>query len=837
MMWGGDERALDGTGFAQPALFAVQVALFRLLESWGVRADYVAGHSVGEVSAAYVSGVLSLADACALVAARARLMQALPAGGVMVAVGVGEEQVVPLLGEGVSVAAVNGPSAVVISGQERAVLAVAERLGGGRRLRVSHAFHSALMEPMLAEFGRVAGGIAFGPARIPLVSTVTGGLAGAELLGDPGYWVRQVRDTVRFADGVRALRDAGASAFLELGPDGGLAAAAQQCLDGDQHGAGDDVVVVPALRRDRPEEAALATALARLHVAGVPVQWAGWFAGTGARRVDLPTYPFQRERFWPRPAVHGGDVVSAGLTPAGHPLLGAAVPLAGSDGVVFTSRLSLQAHPWLADHTVGGMVLFPGTGFLELAVRAGDQVGCGRVEELTLAAPLVLTADSAAVLQVSVGEADEAGARRVRFHARPEHAPDQPWTEHAAGVLVAGGQGGGFELPAWPPADAAAADLDGFYEQTGYGPVFRGLRAVWRRGGEAFAEVELAGEAAADAAFFGLHPALLDAVLHAIGFAGVGPDGVPLLPFSWSGVSLHAAGASRLRARITKLDDTSVSVVAVDAAGAAVVSVESLTLLPPSVPRAAAAGGAGLLRLEWVPAAPVEDAGAPRCVVLGADGFGVAGSVASLQEATGEEAAVLVAVGGAGSVPEAAHELAGRVLGLVQQWLADGRFSGSRLVFVTRGATTGQDVAAGAVWGLVRSAQAEHPGRFVLVDVDVDEGGPLPLPQILGCDETQFVVRGGVLLVGRLARLDNAAREDLAPPRRWDSDGTVLITGGAGGLGRELARHLVAGHGVRHLLLASRRGLQAPGAAGLAAELSGLGAQVSIAACDLADRQ
>ncbi|MFF8848046.1 SDR family NAD(P)-dependent oxidoreductase, partial [Streptomyces sp. NPDC015127] len=869
VVWGADAGLVERTGWAQPGLFAIEVALFRLLESLGVRPHFVLGHSVGEVAAAHVAGVLSLDDACRLVAARGRLMEALPAGGVMVAVRAGEAQVLPLVNEHVGLAAVNGPDSVVISGAEDAVSQVVERLEAQghrtRRLAVSHAFHSPLMEPMLAEFAAVAEDLSYARPQIPFVSTLTGGLVGEEI-ADPGYWVRHVREPVRFADGITELAAQGVGVFLEVGPDAVLSTMAEDCLSDDT-----DAVLVPAQRRDRNEPHTLLTALGRLHTHGLDIDWPGTLTGRRTRHIDLPTYPFQRQRYWQpeRPASAGPGAL--GLVSAEHPLLGAAVPLAGSDAVVFTGRLSVQTHPWLADHEVGGSTLFPGTGFVELALAAGEQAGCHVLEELVLAAPLIMPEQGAATIQVSLGAPDDSGARTVSVHSRTDDT--LPWTRHADGALGAGTRPDTARLSEWPPPGAVTVPVGDAYATMlsrgyGYGPVFRGLTAAWQRGDELFAEVVLPEQAHVDAGRFALHPALLDASLHVMGVArdGLGDGdgdggGATVLPFSWSGVAVHAHGAHGLRVRITPAGDRAVALDLADLSGVPVASIGSLALREITAEQLAASrrGHDALFRIDWTPVTPVAS-GRPvpetsgwATVGRGDDcAYADVAALAAAAEAGAPAPDVVVwrAAPAASGVPDDVRATVAEALAAVQLWLADPRFTASTLVITTEGAMNSDDTEVtlhqAPVWGLVRAAQAENPGRFVLADIDGT--GASALGAAVASGEPELMIRAGRVLVPRLVREPQPADAPPAAPVPLDPDappaapvpldphGTVLITGGTGGLGAIVAKHLVTAHGIRHLVLTSRRGPDAPGAARLRAELAELGADARVVACDVGDR-
>ncbi|WP_327028050.1 SDR family NAD(P)-dependent oxidoreductase [Micromonospora sp. NBC_01740] len=879
-----EAELLDQTVFTQAGLFAVEVALFRLVGSYGVVPDFVGGHSIGEVAAAHVAGVLSLADAAALVAARGRLMQALPTGGGMLAVAAAEADVLATLDglADVGVAAVNGPTSVVVSGAVEALDEV-ERLwkdrgARTRRLTVSHAFHSPLMEPMLAEFRAVLAGLTFAAPTLPIVSNVTGALADADEIRTADYWVRHVRQAVRYADGVTALRAAGADTFLEIGPQSVLTAMAADILPGD-----DGVLAVAVQRKDRPAVHGLLAGLAELHAHGVAVDWQPWFADTGARRVDLPTYAFQHQRYWPEAgAGWTGDVTAFGLRPAQHPLLGAAVGVAHAEGFLFTGRLARRTHPWISDHVVFDTVLLPGTGFVELALQAGAHVGADHVRELTLESPLILPETGGVDIQLWIGPADETGCRSVSLHSAQDGEPDEgerAWTRNASGVLASGpavpsGPAGWSDLTTWPPPGATEVGTDDLYlnlaaQGYDYGPSFIALRSAWRRGDDLFAELALPEAPAAEAGGYGLHPALLDAALHTLGLTTPAgepsgadmPPGYGRLPFSWNDVALHGAGAAAARVRVSHTGPDSISLLLTDVTGAPVISVGSLVLRPVSADQLRTAGGGGaesLFRVEWAPLALPAGPSTVDWAVIGdaaalTDAVAATGTTVAayadlsalataMDDGTGAPGVLVVPFldpPASADVPGAVAEVTHRALAVLQQFLAEERYADSRLVVLTSGAVANEwdtdltDLAGAAVIGLLRSAQSENPDRFVLVDVDDIAGCAAALVPAVATDEPQVVIRAGVAAGARLTRVPAPSEPPAAP---FDGNGTVLITGATGTLGQLMSRHLVDTYGVRHLILTSRRGRAAGGVAELCAELESLGVSVTVAACDVADR-
>ncbi|WP_329340037.1 SDR family NAD(P)-dependent oxidoreductase [Streptomyces sp. NBC_00663] len=856
------EAWLEQVDVVQPVLWAVMVSLAEVWRSYGVEPAAVIGHSQGEIAAACVAGALSLQDAAKVVALRSKAIRALSGRGGMVSVSLGIEAVQERLTawDGrLAVAAVNGPAMVVVSGDADALdelLAVCEADGvRARRIAVDYASHCAHVEEIEDVLLRELAGITPRAAQVPFYSTVTAEVLDTTAL-DAGYWYRNLRQTVRFADTVRALLDDGFRLFVESSAHPVLTMGVEQTAEAHVNSP---VTAVGSLRRDEGGLERFLTSAAEAFVGGAPVDWAVLFDGTGARRIDLPTYAFQHQHYWIEADTRQGDVTSAGLSSADHPLLGAAVALPASDGALLTGRLSLRTHPWLADHAVAGVTLLPGTAFVELALRAGDAVGCDRVEELTLEAPLVLPEVGGVQVQVVLDGPGDGGRRELGVYSRRDDASDGAWTRHASGILAASQAEGPLaeaELGVWPPAGAREVECEDLYERlaaTGltYGPAFRGLNRAWRRGDEVFAEVALAEEQRADAVRYGLHPALLDSALHAWLTDTERDSGGIRLPFVWRGVSLHATGASTLRVRLAPVGADGMSVLVADAAGRPVATADALVTRALTADQVAAPTpgvvNEALYRVDWT---EVSGAGAGTvgadggCAVVGADDSELAGALKSAGRApqeytdltdlaeqldSGSPAPELVFAGVApGTVPgdhddvvTVMREVTQRTLELVQAWLATDGLDRARLVLVTRGAVSavpGEDVTglpAAAVWGLVRSAQAEHPDRFVLLDVD-DSGASLAaLHEAVLTGEPQLALREGRVRVPRL--VGGAADGVLAPENgvpAWrltaSEDGTLegLRLREAPDATRELGEHEVriavraAGLNFRDVLLA-----------------------------------
>ncbi|MFE7517194.1 acyltransferase domain-containing protein, partial [Streptomyces sp. NPDC057540] len=807
VMWGQDAATLNRTQYAQAALFTLQTALYRTLEHHGLVPDALIGHSIGEIAAAHAAGVLDLPDAVTLVAVRGRLMQAARGDGAMLAVRASEEEVRQVLAgveDDLDVAAVNGPEATVISGSQGAAEAVAQHFAAlGRkttRLTVSHAFHSAHMDEVLEEFRTAISGLTFHTPKIPVISNITGLPATGDDLTTPDCWARHIREAVRFHPGIQHLEAGGTSRYLELGPDATLTALAQDSLT-------QPAALAPTLRKNAPESTTLATALARLHTAGHTP--ATWRPQASAPSVEgLPTYAFQRERFWLSPGTVTTDVASAGLVASEHPLLGAVVTLADSDQLVFTGRISTRTHAWLADHTIAGTTLLPGTALADLALHAAGHTDTPTLEELTLESPLVLRADTPATLHVTVGPAAGDGSRTIAVHSRTDEADS--WTRHASGTL-SDTVDEAEELP-WPPP-GERVDLTGAYEELHahgytYGPAFQGLTALWRDGDDLYAEIELPEDV--DAAGHTLHPALLDAALHPWAREVMGEDAESvLLPFSWQGVTLHAVEATRVRLRLTRTGEDTVRLRLTDPAGAPVATVAAVTARAGApADLAAGADGAGggrtpLLLVDWkpLPAAGTPAPSSEAVAVLGPDPLGLAEALGAPAhpDAAALHAAVTAGAGAPGVVlvtfldespaeddltaavglPSRVEALSARALALTQDWLewewpADAPAE-PRFVAVTRGAVAARpgpeirDLAASAVWGLLRAARTEHTDRFGLLDLDDvaeerTEGLTAAVSALLAGDEHQLAVRDGGVYAPRLVRADRAP-EVLVPPK------------------------------------------------------------------------
>ena len=799
VMFGGGEE-LDETQYTQPALFALEWSLSELWRSFGVRPTWVMGHSVGEYVAACVAGAYTVEEGLHLIAARGRLMGALARDGAMVSVVASEGQVEEVVGRHggeVSIAAVNGPQSVVISGRREAVERAARELEEGgaktKELSVSHAFHSALLEPMLGEFERVASQVEYRAAELGVVSNLTGGVLGAgELSGR--YWRRHARERVRFKEGMEVLREQGCAVFVEVGPRPVLLGMGRECI-----GEG---AWLPTLRKGRGDWEQLLEAVGELYVRGVDVDWAGFDRDYTRRKVALPTYPFQRQRYWLEAAEKGARaVVSLAKDAAVHPLLGRRVRSASGERL-FENEVSSTRPSYLRDHAFFGTPVFPAAGYLEMALASLPAAAAVVVEHLSIEEALLLPAGEQRVVQCVAGED---GSFRI---CSLEDEGSSRWRRHASGraaVLEAGEPLSG-DLDAARGRCAVELDPSEYYDGfqaagVEYGPAFRVIRSLWSGEREAVGRLELP-EVAGSFEGYRVHPALLDAAFQVLGAAQAlrSGDGVVHMPTGVERLVVHGelrgSGWAHACLREVSAKRLLVDVAFYDESGQPRLEVTGLELRPArretlarSLPKRFLDW---LYLLDWVESAPVAQASTiDRWLVLGeSSAFAAAvagqlrrrsgsavvaeaaldGSRAALERqirahaAGGTRLGVVTLLGtdleedGASPLIETQRRLLGKALDLTQALIASG--VASRLWIVTRGAQavlpgeTPRPLRAG-LWGFARALAIEHPELGCSrVDLDSSEEGLPDLVATLVSEdgEDQVAYRGGRRFALRLAR-------------------------------------------------------------------------------------
>ncbi|WTL36059.1 SDR family NAD(P)-dependent oxidoreductase [Nocardia sp. NBC_01503] len=804
-----DAPSFDQTDVVQPALFTVMTGLARLWMSVGVLPDAVVGHSQGEIAAAYIAGALTLSDAAKIVTLRSKSLNALKGRGGMVSVAASLATVEQLQASApghIHIAGVNSASATVLAVDDEALIAdlmnlCRERGIQARHLPASVPSHCSAVESLREAVVGGLAGIAPRSGEIAFYSTVTTTAIDTATL-DADYWFTNMREPVRYHDTVLRLHADGHRTFVENTPHPSLAAATSDIFDD----AGVDGVTLASLRRNSGGRAQWLTALAHAHVAGVSLDWQSILRESASERVDLPTYAFQRQRYWLNVSSTVTDASDLGLTAVDHPLLSAEIEVPESQTHVFTGKLSLHHQAWLADHQAFGTVLLPGTAFLEMVLHAGGRVGCDRVVELVLEAPLVMTTDSAITVEVVLEGVDSDGRYPVTVYSRSGAAGR---TRHAVAFVaedVAPIEG--FDFAVWPPQGAQSLDIAGTYERLaergyGYGPAFQGLRAVWRRGAEIFAEIGLPADQSTNSETFALHPALLDAALHATQWAD-GMDDAVNLPFTWSNVSLYTVGANALRVALRPTGRGEFALEIADGAGAPVASVGQLIVRPASAEQleAASANQDALYEIDWESgtlAEVAEPAAAESSwAIIGQE------VAAALVATIGSEQAVYrdwvtldTALTDGAWVPEQlllvcdsptavnpveqVRTLLHETLHFVQSWLSDNRFQRSKLIVLTYGAVgidegrSALDLVSAPVWGLLRSAQAEHPGRIVLVDLDDRVESARLLRAVAANDEPQIAIRNGKIWMPRLGRVGKTLQRSGEGPWRLEaiSKGTL----------------------------------------------------------------
>jgi acyl transferase domain-containing protein/acyl carrier protein len=817
---------LQRVDVVQPASFAVMVSLAQLWRSYGVLPDAVLGHSQGEIAAAYVAGVLSLRDAARIVVQRSRLLSEIAGSGGMAAVSLSPERAVALLArrsDDLVIAAINAPESVVISGGLAALTSFIEQCDAddvfARRVPVDYASHSAHMETLRGPLLDSLGGVMHNAATTPMYSSLTGAAIDTSALS-PEYWYDSLREPVRFATATQELLRHGVTTLLEVSSHPVLTLAMEATAE--DSGLGATVAVIGSLYRDQGGLGRFLTSAAEVEVAGATVDWTPSFSEC-AEETSLPTYAFQRDRYWLQPATAGTV----------HPFLHTVSD--NADGSrVWAGRLSFDEQPWLRDHMLQDVAVFPGAAFAELALWSGLEVGCPLVHELNLHTPLVLPDEGTIEIRVHISPLDDQARRGLLIESRTRHRHSTPeqWRCHAEAEISATAVASTpAQLEPWPPTGATPVHIAGLYERLSrdgyrYGSLFRGLNRIWTTPDAVYAEVSLAEQLYENAESFVIHPVLLDAALHSVLAtrpADVRDDAEPqplLVPFLWRDIAIADGDYRALRVRLTPAEPDAVSLAFVDRHGNAAGRIGVLELRSLDQDQLSDITGQHMYRIEWRPA--------------------------RLESARRTDVPTLFHCP-TGSDAQAVLQATAAVLAAIQEQLRDAVTS-AKLAIITQGAVglPGEDItnlAGAAVWGLVRAAQSEHPGRFLLIDTDhVNADSADVFSAIADSDAIQVAIRRGNYYSARLVpAVDPSERET---PGSADSptstaDGgkvTVLITGGTGTVGGLVARHLAVSRGVSRMILCSRRGMATPGAENLVAELTELGIGVDTIACDVADR-
>lgn len=805
----GADEAIHDTGYTQPALFALEWSLAQLWRSWGVEPEVVLGHSVGEYVAACVAGVFSVEDGLRLVAARARLMQALPAGGAMLAVRASEEKVgvyIKEFADKVAVATINGLTDVTISGARAAIEVLAARLKADgiavTPLKVSHAFHSPLMDPMLEDFALVAAGVTFNRPQISLISNVTGAESGGSIV-TPAYWVRHVRQAVRFADGLACAAAMGCDVFVEAGPHPVLSALGRAAPGTDS------AIFLPSLYGKQGDWQTVLDTLGALHVAGVPIDWAGFDAEYARRKTPLPATPFERQRFW-FPAASGAGPGRSALRPLVETMTRS--PLVKQ--TIVATPFSVAALPFLADHKVYDTVVAPGAAYLALLASGADLLGWdgARIEGVYFLAPLFLVDDEERIVQtvLTPDEADDT-SQTVEIISLPPTASDGDMIRHATARLRPASPASGRRLDlaglrADCPDALSADELFDIVATAGIdlGPQFRWIDEAWLGERQALARLR-APDAAGGLAGFWHHPALLDSCIQLAG-ATLSVDGTSetLLPFSIGAVNLHGpAGEGPWWCHAVRTGEASWDIALADASGAVIATFEQFEMRKaPSERFMRRRTNDWIYQLEWrqepVPAADGA-LGAGSWLLLGESPFGealagalrergqvvqqdpgatpddVVRAVTAFAAADGPEPRGVIDARGltSGSTNEPAERGEALTVGLIRlvQALQEAKISPALTIVTANGQAVHPaetlDPGQAALWGATRTLMMETPElRPACIDMAAqnatDRADDIAAELLSPSGDAQIVWRGAERLVARLARYRDAraARPD-----------------------------------------------------------------------------